>query len=187
MALGELTSREAVLEAILEFDSLGRDRFLSKYGFGPARGYFLEHQGSRYDSKAIVGVAHGIQHPHLGPLRAADFSGGEATVKKLLEGLGFTVIRVADSDSQIWALCANPSRYRIRDAVEHLDVDYWLVGRLEVRNGDRVAIWQTRDADGHRGIVALGQVIGEPELGSDSGNPYWVSTDDANSQGVRVP
>ena len=87
MSLTELTSRAAVLAALREFDERGRELFLSRYGFNHARSYFLEYEGSRYDSKAIAGVAHGIQHPHLGPLRAADFSGGEATVKKVLEGL----------------------------------------------------------------------------------------------------
>jgi len=187
MSLTELNSRDAVLAALREFDDRGRERFLSTYGFGPARSYFLEYEGSRYDSKAVVGVAHGIQHPHLGPLRASDFSGGEATVKKVLEGLGFRVLRLATRDSSVWALCANPSRYRIREAVEHLDVDYWLVGRSNMRKGDAVAVWQTRDGEGHRGVVALGQVVGEPETRGDSENPYWVSVDDAQSEGIRVP
>jgi hypothetical protein len=37
MGLTELTSRDAVLEAIKEFDALGCDAFLKKYGFGQAR------------------------------------------------------------------------------------------------------------------------------------------------------
>jgi hypothetical protein len=187
MSLTELTSRTAVLAALREFDERGRELFLTRYGFDHARSYFLEYEGSRYDSKAIAGVAHGIQHPHLGPLRAADFSGGEATVKKVLEGLGFRVLCVTARDSSMWALCANPSRYRIREAVKHLGVDYWLVGRADVREGDAVAVWQTRDAEGHRGVVALGQIVGEPETRRDSENPFWVSVDDAQSEGIRVP
>jgi hypothetical protein len=38
-----------------------------------------------------MGAAHGYQFPNKGPLRAADFSGGDATVKAKLEQLGFTV------------------------------------------------------------------------------------------------
>ena len=91
MGLADLTSREAVLKAVAEFDELGRDEFLKKYGFGRARDYFLRLGDRLYDSKAIVGVAHGFQHPNLGPLKASDFSGGEATVKRLLEELGFDV------------------------------------------------------------------------------------------------
>ena len=60
MSLTELTSRAAVLAALHEFDERGRELFLSRYGFNHARSYFLEYEGSRYDSKAIAGVAHGI-------------------------------------------------------------------------------------------------------------------------------
>ena len=52
-------TREAVLAAITEYDELGQDAFLDKYGFHPARSYLLVHDGKSYDSKAIVGVAHG--------------------------------------------------------------------------------------------------------------------------------
>lgn len=47
-----------------------------------------------YDSKAIVGAAFGYQFPDRGPLDAAAFSGGEATVKRKLEELGFEVVVV---------------------------------------------------------------------------------------------
>ena len=46
--------------------------------------------GKTYDSKAIVGAAHGFL-PGQEPLAAADFSGGAATVGRLLSGLGFQV------------------------------------------------------------------------------------------------
>src|SRR5687768_8594975 len=99
MGLRALTSRQAVLDALREFDQQGRDNFLARYGFSPAQNYFVEHEGARYDSKAIAGVAHGKQHPALGPLRASDFSGGEATVKKVLEGLGFRMLPVTKTNS----------------------------------------------------------------------------------------
>src|SRR4051812_17713407 len=92
MALADLTSPAAVLKAVAEFDALGRDGFLAKYGFHPARSYFLVHKGQAYDSKAIAGAAHGFQHPQLGQLRAADFSGGNKTVRARLEALGFKVV-----------------------------------------------------------------------------------------------
>lgn len=94
MTLGELTSRWAVLHATEEFDRLGRERFLEKHGFGAAREYFLVVDGRHYDSKAIAAVAHGYQFPDRGPLRATDFSGGEQTVKRKLEELGFEIVRV---------------------------------------------------------------------------------------------
>jgi hypothetical protein len=61
MSLALLTSREAVLAAIREFDEIGRDAFLAKYRFGPARGFLVEHDGRLYDSKALVGAAVGSE------------------------------------------------------------------------------------------------------------------------------
>src|SRR5262245_47888452 len=40
MALSDLT-QDSVLQALAEFDRLGRDVFLNRYEFGKARGYFL--------------------------------------------------------------------------------------------------------------------------------------------------
>lgn len=88
MALDDLTLA-AVLSALEEYDAQGRDAFLRRYGFQPARRYFLTHEGRSYDSKAVAGVAHKYARPDLGPLRAADFSGGELTVARVLERLGF--------------------------------------------------------------------------------------------------
>lgn len=48
MLLADIT-KEAVDSAILEYDQLGADAFLSQYGFAPAK---------RYPSKAIASVAH---------------------------------------------------------------------------------------------------------------------------------
>lgn len=89
MALRDVT-REAILAAIGEYDRLGQDRFLAQYGFDRARSYLLIHDGKAYDSKAIVGVAHGFL-PGKQPLASNEFSGGEATVGRLLRRLGFTL------------------------------------------------------------------------------------------------
>lgn len=90
MALSDLTP-EAVNKAIEEFDHLKREAFLKKYGYGQARNYVLQANNRSYDSKAIAGAAHGYL-PGQSPLSAKEFSGGETTVKKLLEDLGFTVV-----------------------------------------------------------------------------------------------
>ena len=92
MALSDVTA-EGVERAMVEFDRLGREAFLGQSSFEQARGYFLIRGGRRYDSRAIVGVAHGYDRPDLGPLRSQDFSGGDATVARLLESLGFDVER----------------------------------------------------------------------------------------------
>jgi hypothetical protein len=88
-SLNDIT-REAVLAAIAEYDRLGQEEFLSLHGFDRARQYVLVHDGKRYDSKAIVGVAHGFL-PGRAALAADEFSGGRATVGQLLARLGFHV------------------------------------------------------------------------------------------------
>lgn len=88
MGLADVT-RDAVLEAIREYDELGGELFLRTYGFEGSRSYFLVHEGRRYDSKALCGVAH--KHVQGRPLLPSEFSGGAATVAKKLESLGFEV------------------------------------------------------------------------------------------------
>ena len=106
MALREL-SRHEILRAVAEYDRLGQDRFLEKYGFGAARSYRLVVDGKTYDSKAIVGAAHGFL-PGRKPLAAADFSGGAATVGHLLSSLGFQVTQaVPGLTAGIWS-CSSP-------------------------------------------------------------------------------
>jgi 5-methylcytosine-specific restriction enzyme A len=59
MTLKDIT-RQAVLAAIADYDRVGQSAFLSRYGFDPARFYVLVHDGRSYDSKTIVGAAHGF-------------------------------------------------------------------------------------------------------------------------------
>src|SRR4051812_12369467 len=92
MGLADLTSADAVREACAEFDQLGRRAFLQKYHFGRSRRYYLRVGERLYDSKPIVGAAHGFEHPEFGPLPWKEFSGGEDTVKAKLESLGFEVV-----------------------------------------------------------------------------------------------
>jgi 5-methylcytosine-specific restriction protein A len=91
MSIADLT-RDAVLRALAEFDVLGRDAFLAKFGFASAsaRSDFLLHDGRRYDLKAIAGAAHGVL-PGLAAMVPSQFSGGDKTVGLKLTELGFTV------------------------------------------------------------------------------------------------
>jgi hypothetical protein len=82
-------TRDNVLQTLAEYDDLGREAFLAKYGFKPARSYLILHNGRRYDSKAIVGAAH--RHAKGDALGSADFSGGASTVVPVLTRLGFRV------------------------------------------------------------------------------------------------
>ncbi|MCF8570463.1 hypothetical protein L5G32_09310 [Gordonia sp. HY002] len=91
MALTDLTV-DAVNSAMDEFDDAGGDAFLSRHGYQPAKQYFVVRDERQYDSKAIVGVAHGYL-PGRQALKASEFSGGEKTVVRVLESLGFEVRR----------------------------------------------------------------------------------------------
>jgi hypothetical protein len=85
-------TREAVLQAIAEFDRLGEAAFLAKYGYGPAQTCRLRYRGRLYPSKAIAGVAHGIECG-CPPLEPAAFSGGARHAAAALARLGFKVYR----------------------------------------------------------------------------------------------
>jgi 5-methylcytosine-specific restriction enzyme A len=95
MTLGDVT-RAGVLVAVEEFDRRGREAFLKSAGFRAARAYFLRHEGKLYDSKAIVGYAHGVSTGI--PLGPGDFSGGDKTVAQRLEMLGFEVLNLERPD-----------------------------------------------------------------------------------------
>lgn len=92
MALRDIRHAESVVAAVREFDDLGREAFLRKYGFAPSRRYYLEYAGRRYDAKAIIGVAHGYERPDDGPLGPAQFSGGEEAANRVLRELRFSVV-----------------------------------------------------------------------------------------------
>lgn len=89
MSLANLT-RTAVEAAIAEFDKLGKEAFLTEYGFSDAKRYWLVQSGKSYPSKAIAGVAHKFTEAGV-VLGTNDFTGGEGSVVKKLCELGFTV------------------------------------------------------------------------------------------------
>ncbi|WP_285565273.1 HNH endonuclease [Streptomyces sp. RTGN2] len=82
-------SRDGVLQALTEYDDLGQDEFLSKYGYKPATGYFLLHEERTYDSKAIAGVAHKFDQGRA--LRHDELIGGRSHAARWLARLGFTI------------------------------------------------------------------------------------------------
>ena len=93
MASKDIT-RQAVLQAIRECDGDGRENFLKNNGFGYARTYWLIYDGRRYDSKAIIGVA----HRYATSKRLKYLSGGKASVQRTLESLNF-IVRVDNADT----------------------------------------------------------------------------------------
>jgi hypothetical protein len=168
MSLADLSDPTAVERATEEFDQLGRDAFLRKYGFGRSRDYELVHDGKRYDVKAIVGAAHGYEFPQVGPLSSAEFgSGARSTVPKL-ESLGFRVENRRSDDPErteagAFLFNASPTFYDIDAAVRELDEMNWSVKqyRFQIHAGDRAYIWKSGP---DRGVIAVGRILTEPEL-----------------------
>jgi hypothetical protein len=125
VSLASLTP-ERVRLATTEFDELGRLDFLRKYQFSKAKSYFLELDGKLYDSKAIVGRALGLS--------SSQFSGGDATVARRLETLGFQVLHFPQNpwkreeiilacaavESNHWKQPANQNDWRIVEISELL-------------------------------------------------------------------
>lgn len=162
MALGGIT-RAQVLAAIAECDQLGQERFLRKYGFKQARSYLLIHNERAYDSKAIAGAAHGFP-PGDRPLQPSEFSGGDATVARLLRRLGFTVsvseqLTVQELVRQISTL--NVDRSSGRPALYQPITLLWAIGRAH-RGEPRLESWESTQLQlgelleryGHRGARA---------------------------------
>lgn len=99
MALSDV-SQQDVLQAIKEYRDIGQERFLATYRFRSGK-YWLIHEGSRYESKAVLGVAHDkfackrvnssdyITRWKLSQDRGR-FSGGQQT-RKTLKALCFIV------------------------------------------------------------------------------------------------
>ncbi len=66
MGPGDVTSRAAIESAMREYDGMGRDAFLARYGFRRSTKFVVVRHGREYDSKAVLAAAHGFQHPDEG-------------------------------------------------------------------------------------------------------------------------
>lgn len=85
-----------------------------------------------------------------------------------------------------WALLSNPQHYRIVDAVRECECDSWNVARSPIRAGDRAIFWKAKGRDTHRGIIALAEVLTDPQLGLDPNRAYWVDPSAADHPVERV-
>ncbi|WP_233275950.1 hypothetical protein [Isoptericola variabilis] len=80
-------TRQHILRAIEEYDDRGRDAFLGVYGFTPAPGATLTHEGRTYDARAILGVAHRYATGRVAT--SEEFHDGAAGAAALLRKRGF--------------------------------------------------------------------------------------------------
>ncbi len=95
MATFSSVTRHNVLQAISEYDQRGSEAFLDLYGFQPAAGYPLVHEGHEYDSRAVLGVAHRFATGRLATTE--EFHGGMQDAVAILRKRGFVVTEPASA------------------------------------------------------------------------------------------
>ena len=79
-----------MLAAIHEYDEVGQDVFLDRYGFAPSRGYVLRHGEHSYDPKAILAAA--VGQATGTPATAEEVSSTKTRAAKVLRDLDFDVL-----------------------------------------------------------------------------------------------
>ncbi|WP_280245926.1 HNH endonuclease signature motif containing protein [Nocardia abscessus] len=148
MALRDLT-RDAVIAAIDEFDSVGRGQFLSKYGFSESRRLFVVYQGRSYDSKALAGAAHAFLSGQS-PLKATEISGGWRHAAGVLQRLGFDVVDRVSAHTVYDLVRAidklRPATVASGPMLKQAVVLLWAIGRAQ-RGADRVLTWERSQAE----------------------------------------
>jgi hypothetical protein len=63
--MAKIKHRESVLIAIHEFETLGRDRFLERYGFGRSRTCFRSMRGRSTTRRQSLGLPSDLKSPPL--------------------------------------------------------------------------------------------------------------------------
>jgi hypothetical protein len=168
VALSDLT-RESVLQAMKEYDELGADEFLSRHGYAPARTYRLAEHGRQYDSKAIVGVAHGYATGHN--LAPSDFSGGQQTVVRRLESLGFSFGPNTTEETRAWLVTTKSDYRRLGgytkyddDASSHYSYDSNVANSRQVSVGDQLVFWDEVNLIGASTVASIEQWPGTKQI-----------------------
>ena len=124
------------MAAIAEFDEIGREAFLARYGFGQSREYVVVENGRDYDPKALLGAAYSHQSIGSEPLTSKDFSGGDET-RRTLERLGFEVRSIAAGNDDT----GEPPVFGIHDGIQQLLDEYRLARSGQF--GSTAEIWST--------------------------------------------
>lgn len=181
MSLKDLTDPAAVHSALRTYDKMGRDEFLAEYGFGAAKAYWLVHDGSYYDSKAIAGVAHLHQTGTL--LRSSEFTGGVNGAVRTLESLGFDVVTHEEKQAMAhgpgsFEIMWNPTKWiwdkpdfqAKREAIAAIGgaPDQWSTGSRwsGIEPGDRIYLFHVGSQN--RGLIGSGHATSEIKPG-----PHW--------------
>lgn len=89
VGLADISSRDAVLDAIDEYEDLGAEAFLQRYGEGLSRDLHIEYISQKFAALPVIRVAHRVVAGEL--LEPGDLH-DLAAVKDRLEALGFRVL-----------------------------------------------------------------------------------------------
>lgn len=90
-------TRQHVLAAINEYDEVGQDEFLGRYGFAPSREHVVRHANNSYDSKALLGAALGYATGTAATTE--EFSTSKTAAAKVLRDLDFDVLSPAKAET----------------------------------------------------------------------------------------
>ncbi|MGP5383583.1 HNH endonuclease, partial [Glutamicibacter arilaitensis] len=148
---------------------MGREEFLNEYGFGPARSFKVLRHGKHYDSKAIAGVAHLLQHGTV--LEHGQFTGGVQGAAQALAKLRFDVIKHPATDdistaNRSFEVLWNPANFPwdnddFQDMQQQIDAGNsapftWSIGgrKTGIEPGDRIYMFHVGSKN--RGVIASG-------------------------------
>lgn len=170
VTLADVT-HESVLKAMAECDDLGSEEFLRRHGFAPAQLYKVTHAGHEYDSKAIVGVAHGYATGNK--LIASEFFGGQRTVVRTLEALGFSITSPPDqSVPRAWLVMSKTEYRRLGGgeryddaAASHYSWDSNVANSRQVSVGDVIVLWDQHELIGASVIETIEESTGVKQIG----------------------
>ncbi len=92
MAMWQILPEHVLGAMALLDDPVEGPRLRQQLHFGPARSYRLLYEGRFYDSKAVVGIAHGLSPAAVDRDGGTPgFSGGDSGAGQVLTRLGFYV------------------------------------------------------------------------------------------------
>ncbi|HTE83782.1 MAG TPA: EVE domain-containing protein [Dehalococcoidia bacterium] len=91
-----------------------------------------------------------------------------------------------DGSRSYWSFRANPTLYRIEEELRTRATPTWTTKRSKVKAGDRAVIWKTKGRTSDYGIVALADILSDPELGAAGPDALWVDPSDGRRIENRV-
>lgn len=175
-SIAALTDRQAVDEALVEFDRIGRFAFLEKYGFGEAKDYFLVTETGNYDSKAVFAAAYERQHGVR--LANDDFSGGKHGAAKWLNELGYTIEGLESKEGR-WTFDAFEAALN----AFHLAVENIGPAREFVSSRDFVTFYLPPS----RQYIAMIPRGGSRPTAWVNKGYVWFKNDDGTQEGIAFP